>query len=146
MNKFMYFNETVRNAFANDEAQYMNFNKLLVDVAFGKQEVSKEEANAKIREKLRAAIGVGENATNVEIRRAVRRNQVEIYELLEDTIQTLLVTGWQNNPFFRDYVDVRNLALGDANSFYIEDESVLHVSKIAAGHHDIFLTISVRIK
>lgn len=86
MNKFMYFNETVRNAFANDEAQYMNFNKLLVDVAFGKQEVSKEEANAKIREKLRAAIGVGENATNVEIRRAVRRNQVEIYELLEDTI------------------------------------------------------------
>lgn len=44
------------------------------------------------------------------------------------------------------YVDQRNLALGDKNEFYAEDDSVLSVMKIAGNHHDIFLTISVRTK
>ena len=35
------------------------------------------------------------------------------------------------------YVDQRNLALGDKNEFYAEDDSVLSVMKIAGNHHDI---------
>ena len=35
------------------------------------------------------------------------------------------------------YVDQRNLALGDKNEFYAEDDSVLNVMKIAGNHHDI---------
>ena len=36
-------------------------------------------------------------------------------------------------------VEVRNLALGDTNEFFVNDSSVLTVSKYAGGHHDIFL-------
>ena len=35
------------------------------------------------------------------------------------------------------YVDQRNLALGDKNEFYTEDDSVLSVMKVAGSHHDI---------
>ena len=35
------------------------------------------------------------------------------------------------------YVDQRNLALGDKNEFYSEDESILSVMKVAGNHHDI---------
>lgn len=39
------------------------------------------------------------------------------------------------------YVDQRNLALGDKNEFYSEDESILSVMKVAGNHHDIVLKI-----
>lgn len=35
------------------------------------------------------------------------------------------------------YVDQRNLALGDKNEFYAEDDSVLSVMRVAGNHHDI---------
>ena len=49
--------------------------------------------------------------------------------MIEDTIEDLRVTGWGNNPFFREYVDERNIALGDVNDFYVEDNSLLTISK-----------------
>ena len=43
MNKFMMFNTIAQRAFDNDEAQFMNFSKLLVDTARGTvQNYSKE--------------------------------------------------------------------------------------------------------
>ena len=38
-------------------------------------------------------------------------------------------------------MDQRNLALGDKNEFYSEDESILSVMKVAGNHHDIVLKI-----
>lgn len=138
MNKFMNFNETVKNAFDNDSANYMAFNKLLVDTYNDKLiDLTKDEANAKIVEIFRKTIGCDETSSTAEIRKAIRRNQVQIYEILEEVIPDLLISGWNDNPFFREYVDVRNLALGDKNEFYVEDNSVLTVTKIANGHHDL---------
>ena len=129
MNKFMSFNATMQAAFDNDEAKFENFSKMLVDAAMNNLEegVSMKEANAKIVSKFRAAIGCNENSTSVEIRKAIRRNQVELFDIIEDTIQDLLVSGWMADPFFQKYVEVRNLALGDKNEFYIEDDSMLSV-------------------
>lgn len=138
MNKFMNFNETVKNAFDNDSTNYMAFNKLLVDTYNDKLiDLTKDEANAKIVEIFRKTIGCDETSSTAEIRKAIRRNQVQIYEILEEVIPDLLISGWNDNPFFREYVDVRNLALGDKNEFYVEDNSVLTVTKIANGHHDL---------
>lgn len=137
MGKFYNFSENVREAFQNDETKYMNFNKLLVDAGRGQAKVSADEANTEIVKRFNAILGISEGATRQEIRKAVRRNQVLIYDLIEDTVQDLLITGWNDNPFFRDYVDVRNIALGDKNVFYMEDDSILTVSKISGNHHDI---------
>ena len=138
MNKFMTFNATVQNAFNNDENDYKAFNKLLVDAYKGTvADFSAKEANDKIVEIFRKVIGCDENSTQKEIRKAIRRNQVEIFEILEEIIPDLLVSGWEDNPFFREYVDVRNLALGDKNEFYVEDNSVLTVTKVSGNHHDL---------
>ena len=149
MAKFMNFNAHVQSVFENDESKYVGFQSLLHDATIGKGEVegySKKEVNDKIVSLFRAAIGCDEHSTANEIRKAIRRNQSVVFDLLEEVIDNMLVTGWQNDPFMMKYVDQKNLALGDKNEFYVEDDSMLSVMKVSGNHHDIFLTISVRTK
>ena len=137
MNKFMNFAANVQTVFNNDVNDFMAFSHLLTDVALGKQAVSKEEANAKIVEVFQGVLGINKDSKPAEVRRAIRRNQALVFDIIEETVQSLLVTGWGNDPFFQKYVDQRNLALGDKNEFYSEDNSVLSVMKVAGNHHDI---------
>ena len=138
MAKFMNFDLNVKNAFDNNEENYMNFSKLMVDAAHGNLDgVTPKQANDKIVEMFRNVIGVNEHATKAEVRKAIRRNQTAVFEIIEEVIDDMLVSGWQQNPFFRDYVDVRNMAMGDKNEFYVPDKSVLSVMKVSGNHHDI---------
>ena len=137
MNKFMNFSASVQAVFNNDANDFVAFSKLLTDVALGKQEVSKAEANKKIVEVFQGVLGIDSNSKPADVRRALRRNQTLVYDIIEETVQDLLVTGWGNDPFFQKYVDQRNLALGDKNEFYAEDDSILSIMKIAGNHHDI---------
>ena len=118
MAKFMNFNAHVQNVFENDESKFMGFQALLHDATVGKGEVegfSKKEVNDKIVSLFRAAIGCDETSSAKEIRKAIRRNQSVVFDLLEETIDNMLITGWQNDPFMMKYVDQKNLALGDKN-------------------------------
>lgn len=137
MNKFMNFAANVQTVFNNDVNDFMAFSQLLTDVALGKQAVSKEEANAKIVEVFQRVLGIDKNSRPADIRRAVRRNQALVFDIIEETVQSLLVSGWGDDPFFQKYVDQRNLALGDKNEFYSEDDSLLSVMRVAGNHHDI---------
>lgn len=137
MNKFMNFAANVQNAFNNDANDFMAFSQLLTDVALGRQEVSKEEANKKIVEVFQNVLGITKESRPADVRRAIRRNQALVFDIIEETVQNLLITGWGNDPFFQKYVDQRNLALGDKNEFYSEDDSILSVMKVSGNHHDI---------
>ena len=138
MNRFMNFDAVVRNAFNNDANDFLAFQQLLVDASKGEVEgYSKKEVNDKIVSIFRQTIGCDEKSTAKEIRRAIRRNQNTIFDLLEEVIEDMLVSGWQNDPFMMKYVDMRNLALGDKNEFYTEDDSMLSVMRISGNHHDI---------
>ena len=102
MNKFMTFNSTVQNAFDNSEEKFLGFQALLTEATKGKGEVegfSKKEVNDKIVSKFRAAIGCDETSTAKEIRKAIRRNQSVVYDLIEEVIDNMMITGWQNDPF-----------------------------------------------
>lgn len=135
---FMNFSAQIQGAFKNDEKNYMAFKQLVVDLYKDNLNgVSKYDAEQKIQEIFRNAIGVSEKASKKEVRKAIRRNQVQVYELMEDLIEEILVTGWEQNPFYREFVDVKNIALGDANEFYVEDNSILSVMKVSGNHHDI---------
>lgn len=137
MNKFMNFAANVQTVFNNDANDFMAFSQLLTDVALGRQAVSKEEANAKIVEVFQGVLGITKDSRPGDVRRALRRNQALVFDIIEETVQNLLVTGWGNDPFFQKYVDQRNLALGDKNEFYSEDDSILSVMKVSGNHHDI---------
>ena len=135
--KFMNFAANVQNVFNNDANDFIAFSDLLTETALGVQKVTKAEANAKIVEVFQGVLGLDKNSKPAEVRKAIRRNQALVFDIIEETVQSLLVTGWGNDPWMMKYVDQRNLALGDKNEFYSEDESVLSVMKIAGNHHDI---------
>ena len=138
MNKFMQFDMNVKNVFENDESNYEFFNKLMLDYSHDMLDgISAREANDKIVEIFRNIIGCDEKSTKAEIRRGIRRNQNLIFDLIEVVIDDALISGWQENPFFKEFVEVRNLAMHDKNEFYVPDDSVLSVMKVSGNHHDL---------
>ena len=138
MANFMRFDHTARSAFNDDATQFANFQQLLVDAARKQvQEYSAQEANAKIVEKFKAALGIEENDRAPQIRRAIRANQGLVFSIIEETVEEMIISGWMSNPFFMEYVDTKNLALGDTNDFYVGDDSILSVSKVSGNHHNI---------
>lgn len=139
MAKFMMFNENVRNVFNDEEAKFEAFNKLMIDTAYGKFEegITPKDANEKIVAKFKAIIGCDEKSTKAEIRKAIRRNQKVLFEVVEDVVEDLLVSGWQDSTFMEEFCDIRNIALGDRNDFITEDNSILTVSKVSGNHWDI---------
>lgn len=140
MVKLMNFNENVRNAFENDEAMFMEFQVMLNEATANNgvvEGLTKKEVNDKIVEKFCAAIGCSKESSKKDIRKAIRRNQHVIFDLLEEIMDNMMVTGWQNDPFMMKFVEQRNLALGDKNEFYIEDDSMLSVMEVSGNHHDI---------
>lgn len=138
MAKFIQFDASVKNVFENDENTYNDFNKLMFDYAHNSLDgISAREANDKIVEIFRNVIGCDEKSTKAEIRRGIRRNQAQLFDLIEVVIDDALVSGWQENPFFKEFVETRNLALGDKNEFYCPDQSVLSVMKVSGNHHDL---------
>ncbi len=139
MAKFINFDAHVREVFENNEEKFAGFTKLMIDTASGDFEegVTLKEANKKIVDKFNKIIGVDEKSTKADIRRAIRRHQQVLFDLIEEVVPNLLKTGWQENPFFNEYVETRNIDIGDQNVFYTEDDTLLTVSKVSGNHWDI---------
>ena len=138
MKNLMMFNTTVQNAFENDNENLVCFAELLLDAARGEVEgYSAKEANSKIVEKFRAALGIEPTDRPQYVRRAIRANKDLVFTLIEETVEEMIITGWRENPFFMQFVEVKNLALGDENDFYVEDDSILSVSKVSGNHHNM---------
>lgn len=147
MKNLMTFNTTVQNAFDNENANLVCFSELLLDAARGEvKEYSAKDANKKIVEKFRAALGIEPTDRPQHVKRAIRANKDLVFTLIEETIEEMIVSGWMENPFFMQFVETKNLALGDENDFYVEDDSILSVSKVSGNHHNIVLSNSVRVE
>ena len=139
MGKFMNFAATTQAAFDNDESAYMNFSQLLADYNRGvfQSGITKADADEMIKEKFRLIMGIDETASKKDIRRAINRHKNEIFEVIEDTVDNMLTSGWTDNEFFRDFVEIKNIALGDGNEFETLDKTVLTVGKLSGDHWDI---------
>lgn len=138
MKNLMMFNTTVQNAFDGDNEKFANFSELLLDAALGEvKDYSAKDANKKIVEKFRAALGIEPTDRPQHVRRAIRANKDLVFTLIEETIEEIIITGWMENPFFMQFVESKNLALGDENDFYVEDDSILSVSKVSGNHHNM---------
>ena len=135
----MNFDAKVREVFNNEQEKLHAFNKLMLDTANGIFEngITAKEANDKLVSMFKQVIGVNENSTKAEIRKAIKRNQQVLFDLIEEVVPNLLQTGWQDNAFFNEFVQISNIDLGDQNMFYTEDETILSVSKVSGNHWDI---------
>lgn len=139
MAKLMNFEAHVREIFENDESKLMAFNKLMLDTANGNLEdgITPKEASAKITAMFKKIIGCDENSSKAEVRKAIRKSQQVLFDLIEEVVPNLLQSGWQDNPFFNEFVETRNIDIGDQNVFYTEDETILTVSKVSGNHWDL---------
>lgn len=138
MRNLMMFDANVQRAFDNDNENLIHFSELLLDAARGEVKTySAKEANKKIVEKFRSALGIEPTDRPQHVRRAIRANQNLVFALIEETVEEMIITGWMENPFFMQFVETKNLALGDENDFYVEDDSILSVSKVSGNHHNM---------
>lgn len=128
-------NPETRTVFAVNS--YGDFSKLMFDTARGQEKVSKDEANDKIKEVMSHVLGVDETSNRRELRKAIRRHKIDIYEVIEETVENLLVSGWGDNPFFNENVEIKSMDNGDTNEFYVPGEMILTVSEFSGNSHNL---------
>lgn len=133
--KLNFSTEHLSNIFAVTD--YNEFSNLLFDTGMGMEKVSKNEANEKIREILFNVMQIEPTTERKVIKKAFRIHKPEVYEVIEESVENLLISGWGENPFFNEFVEIKSMALNDTNEFYVPDEVILSVSELSGNHHDI---------
>lgn len=110
--------------------------------------LNRNQADELIRKEIIDIVG-----TATPTARVLKTYENEVFGIIETVLDQRLASGWENNAFFEQFVEYRDLAYGDKNEFYVEDKSMLVVSELADGHWnlnrqklDIGKTFSVDIK
>lgn len=134
----MRLSTNVINVFSAKNYEYNDYRKLMFETAKGIQSVSQKEANDKIREIQFSILGLDANPSVRDIKKAIRRHRIDVYEVIEETLNDLLVSGWGDNPFFNEFVEQKYMNLGDTNEFWTPDDVILTVSEVSGAHHDLF--------
>jgi hypothetical protein len=113
-------------------ADTKNLVKLAKDIygnRFSHQNYSKNDANEVLRN---ALIELNGGSTKLDFK-ALRRNGAQMFEIMEEILENTVLEGLQDDNFFAQFVEFKNLKLGDQNSFYVPDNTTLVVSEIADG-------------
>lgn len=95
--------------------------------------VAKEYADQNPSDVLRQALIEANGGSSKFDYKALRRNKVEIFEILEAILPVLVDEGLKGDEFFMNLVDERNVAAGDAIDFVADDNTMFVVSEIADG-------------
>lgn len=153
MRKKLTFNdlsEHVQNVFASmckdgvtPEENYEGFRQLTYDLnnnidMYDEEgnRISKRDAENKVRNFVYAVMGLNENSSKRDRKRAMEKHGHELFAVMEEEIDVKVETGFKESEFFNNYVETRNVARGDRNEFWTNDKVVLSVTKIAGDHHD----------
>ena len=96
---------------------------------FQHDKFSANDANEVLRQ---AFIDLNGGSTKLDYK-AMRRNGAQMFEILEEILQNTVLEGLPEDNFFKQFVEYKNLALGDQNSFYVPDRTMLVISEIADG-------------
>lgn len=99
--------------------------------------VSGEQREDAIRQEIFKALGVTEYEKK-SFRKAMRRNSALVYEIWEEVVDEILKNGdYQKNSFYNQFVELKNLALGDENEFVVKGETPLQVHEFSGSHWDL---------
>ena len=140
------FSQHVLDVFAKHETTAEQISNLMTDVALGreiydeneKRVISKAEANEIIFNFSLDVLGMTKNMSSKDRRRAWRDNHRAWFDIIEDTIDIRISTGFKD-PWFTDLVENKVIGADDRQDFYSEHEAILAVSKVGTSHHDLML-------
>jgi len=145
MPKMVFTNDNTNKIFANTTCGFDGYYDLMDDLANGRacynkegKEVSKEKANAELRKVMYNVLGVEEGTKGTKLLQAMRRHKIDVYEVTETTLENMIKTGWGANPFFNEYVEIKNADDDEINEFYTDTPCTLTVSELSGGHHNLF--------
>lgn len=148
--KMNFSTDHLRNIFA-EEDKYEAFRNLCYDLNHGNdifvydengvgRKISEHEANQKIREIFMEVLELTEEDLKSKKRRSrmIAKHHEELFELIEQDIEFKVVTGLQADEFFDEYVEYRNIALGDDEEYWqTEPEANFIVAEVSGDHHDL---------
>jgi hypothetical protein len=128
--------EPIKAVFDTNE-KYEEFQSLCVDTVRGTSDAKK--SNDTILSAMWKVMELPEYPTEQEVRKALRytAKREAMFEIISETVEDTLVSGWESTPFFQRYVDIRNANLGQKNEFYVPDTTELIVSRVSGSNHDI---------
>lgn len=142
------FNAHTMAVFSAMGTDYDSMNNLMQDVALGREiydaesdrVITKAEANAKILDFSRQVLGITDPKDIKGVRRAMRDNSREWFDIIEDTVDKVIEVGFKENDWFTQLVDYKSIGFGDRQDFILEDnEAILSVAKAGEQHNDHFL-------
>ena len=141
--------EHLRKVFA-DEEKYKNFKKLCYDLNHGndiyeydedgnQRKISKKQANKAVRKILMEICDLTEEDLKSKKRRerAIEMHHNELFEVIESDIDFKVETAFHESEWFNEFVDMRNIALGDDEEFWTKEDIMLVVAEISGDHHDL---------
>lgn len=141
--------EYLRNIFA-EENKYDNFRSVASNLVRGnaiyelddngnERQVTKRQANEAIRKIFMEVLGLSEDdlRSKKKRERAQKLHGAELYELIEEDIIFRINEGFQNSEWFDQFVEERNIALGDSIEFYSAARQYFIVGDVSGDHHDV---------
>lgn len=133
-----------------DEDKYDNFKRLTYDLNHGNEiyeyddngnqrKVSNKEANKAVRKILMEVCCLDEEDLKSEKRRkrAIDVHHNEVFELIESDIDFKVDTAFHESEWFNDFVENRNIALGDSEEFWTHQNVMLAIAEISGDTHDL---------
>ena len=121
----------------NFSTEEMKVYDLALDLARGdfslhvdKEKVTRKDLEDYLRNKIQNDILKG-----ATLFQAFRRNNIVLFEIVEEIINTTIDENVLNSPFIDTFVEVKNRRLGDDTAFYSEG-GLLSVASFAGNHWD----------
>lgn len=142
------FNSRVMGIFSANNTDYDAMNNLMQDVALGREiydaeserVITKAEANAKILDFSRQVLGITDVKDAKSVRRALRDNARDWFDIIEDTVDKVIEVGLADSDWFNELVDKKTIAYGDRQDFVVDDDNaLLSVAKAGSSMHDHIL-------
>ena len=65
-----------------------------------------------------------------------RNHKNEIFTVIENVLTTNLPKAWENSPFYNQFVETKNGAIGDKNEYVIDQDGILVASRFSGNHWD----------
>lgn len=138
------FSEHTKAVFSAMNTDYDAMNNLMTDLALGREiydaetdrKISKTEANEKVLDFSRQILGITDINDATNVRRALRDNKQEWFDIIEETVNTVVTVGLQESDWFNELVDAKTIGYHDRIDFYSEDDALLSVAKAGTSQHD----------
>ena len=117
----------------------LNFSRMAVDLINGTFKAYSDKTPEQVNEAIRARFSEilpPKRANGKYGYRDIKNVMPQVFGIVEEILDVTINDAWRSDPFYRELVDARNLAIGEKNEFIIEDDTWITISKFSGNTWD----------